>query len=175
MKSSSTSRPPTARRSRSRSGPSGGSPTRPSSSGRSRTVPQRRVARQGVRPQHRSRHDHHEQPVRDRPEHQPQDDVYPRACLRKWSPGPASPARNAAVPTPDQAMLDFIVPPEAKESVSLGRLKITDQIKENAQHALAQEVKAKRPAAASSWWTSACRGSSSCPRCARPPSTVPSR
>jgi len=39
----------------------------------------------------------------------------------------------------DQAMLDFIVPPEAKESVALGRLKITDQIKTNAQHALAED------------------------------------
>ena len=38
----------------------------------------------------------------------------------------------------DQAMLDFIVPPEAKESVLLGRLKITDQIRQNAQHALAE-------------------------------------
>ena len=38
----------------------------------------------------------------------------------------------------DKAMLDFIVPPEAKESVTLGRLKITDQIKKNAQHALAE-------------------------------------
>ena len=35
-------------------------------------------------------------------------------------------------------MLDLIVPPEAKESVSLGRLKITAQIRENAQKALAQ-------------------------------------
>jgi modulator of FtsH protease HflC len=40
---------------------------------------------------------------------------------------------------PEQAMLDFIVPPEAKESVSLGRLKITQEIKQNAQHALAQD------------------------------------
>jgi membrane protease subunit HflC len=39
----------------------------------------------------------------------------------------------------DQAMLDFIVPPEAKESVLLGRLKITEQIKKNAQHALAED------------------------------------
>jgi modulator of FtsH protease HflC len=40
---------------------------------------------------------------------------------------------------PEQAMLDFIVPPEAKESVSLGRLKITQEIKQNAQRALAQD------------------------------------
>ena len=39
----------------------------------------------------------------------------------------------------EQAMLDFIVPPEAKESVTLGRLKITDQIKQHAQHALAED------------------------------------
>ena len=31
------------------------------------------------------------------------------------------------------------MPPEAKESVSLGRLKITQEIKQNAQHALAQD------------------------------------
>ena len=31
------------------------------------------------------------------------------------------------------------MPPEAKESVSLGRLKIMDQIKQEAQHALAQD------------------------------------
>jgi membrane protease subunit HflC len=37
-----------------------------------------------------------------------------------------------------KAMLDFIVPPEAKERVSKGRLKITDQIKQNAQNALAE-------------------------------------
>jgi modulator of FtsH protease HflC len=39
----------------------------------------------------------------------------------------------------EQAMLDFIVPPEAKESVTLGRLKITDQIKQHAQHSLAED------------------------------------
>ena len=47
----------------------------------------------------------------------------------RWSRGPASRARKPPSAEPDQAMLDFIVPPEAKESVSLGRLKITDQIK----------------------------------------------
>jgi membrane protease subunit HflC len=49
------------------------------------------------------------------------------------------PGKKAADGEPDQAILDFIVPPEAKESVLLGRLKITDQIKQNAQHALAQD------------------------------------
>ncbi len=52
-------------------------------------------------------------------------------------------AGNATKKSPDsdaeQAMLDFIVPPEAKESVTLGRLKITDQIKQHAQHALAED------------------------------------
>ena len=43
------------------------------------------------------------------------------------------PGKKLADAEPDQALLDFIVPPEAKESVSLGRLKITDQIKQNAQ------------------------------------------
>ena len=37
------------------------------------------------------------------------------------------------------------------------------------------EARVRPRAAASSWSTSACRGSSSCPRCARPPSTAPSR
>src|SRR5205823_8990877 len=49
------------------------------------------------------------------------------------------PGQKPADSEPDQAMLDFIVPPEAKESVSLGRLKIVDQIKETAQHALAED------------------------------------
>jgi len=39
---------------------------------------------------------------------------------------------------PDQTMLDLIVPPEAKESVSLGRLRITAQIRETAERALAE-------------------------------------
>ena len=70
-----------------------------------------------------------QQPGRDRSEHQPQDDLHPGASRPRWSPRPASPARRPPGADPDQAMLDFIVPPEAKESVSLGRLKITDQIK----------------------------------------------
>jgi membrane protease subunit HflC len=39
----------------------------------------------------------------------------------------------------EQAIPDFVVPPEARESVALGRLKIMDQIKQEAQHALAQD------------------------------------
>jgi len=39
----------------------------------------------------------------------------------------------------EQAIPDFVVPPEARESVSLGRLKIMDQIKQDAQRALAQD------------------------------------
>ncbi len=39
----------------------------------------------------------------------------------------------------EQVIPDFVVPPEARENVTLGRLKIMDQIKEDAQHALAQD------------------------------------
>ncbi len=39
----------------------------------------------------------------------------------------------------DQAMLDFIVPPEAKEKISKGRLKITDEIRTEARCALAED------------------------------------
>ncbi len=49
-----------------------------------------------------------------------------------------APIGKAAGAQPDQSMLDLIVPPEAKESVSLGRLKITAQIRETAEKALAQ-------------------------------------
>jgi membrane protease subunit HflC len=38
----------------------------------------------------------------------------------------------------DQAVPDFLVPPEARESVTLGRLKIMDQIMQEARNALAQ-------------------------------------
>jgi membrane protease subunit HflC len=55
----------------------------------------------------------------------------PETVARAGEPG------KKAAAEPDQAMLDFIVPPEAKESVLLGRLKITEQIKRNAQRALA--------------------------------------
>jgi modulator of FtsH protease HflC len=50
----------------------------------------------------------------------------------------AAPGSKPSGPQPDQTMLDLIVPPEAKESVSLGRLKITAQIKEVAERALAE-------------------------------------
>jgi membrane protease subunit HflC len=49
-----------------------------------------------------------------------------------------APGSQPATAQPDQAMLDFIVPPEAKESIMLGRLRITAQIKETAQQALAE-------------------------------------
>ena len=39
----------------------------------------------------------------------------------------------------DQTMLDFVVPPEAKVSISQGRLKITDQIRNDAQRDLAED------------------------------------
>ena len=39
----------------------------------------------------------------------------------------------------EQAIPDFVVPPEARESIVLGRLKIMDQIKQDAQQALAQD------------------------------------
>jgi modulator of FtsH protease HflC len=39
----------------------------------------------------------------------------------------------------EQAIPDFVVPPEARESVSLGRLKIMDHIKQDAQRALAED------------------------------------
>jgi membrane protease subunit HflC len=51
----------------------------------------------------------------------------------------SAPGQKPAEAEPSQAMLDFIVPPEAKESVSLGRLKIMDQIKDTAQRALAED------------------------------------
>jgi modulator of FtsH protease HflC len=50
----------------------------------------------------------------------------------------AGPAKKGAGAEPEQAILDFVVPPEAKESVSLGRLKIMDQIEQAAQRALAE-------------------------------------
>ena len=76
----------------------------------------------------------------------------------------------------DQAMLDFVVPPEAKESISQGRLKSRPRSRTDAQRDLAEDgQRPEQRAAASSWSTSACRGSSSCLRCARPPSTAPSR
>ena len=41
-------------------------------------------------------------------------------------------------PTRTKPSLDLVVPPEAKESISQGRLEITGQIKDNAQRALAE-------------------------------------
>ena len=104
---------------------------------------QRRVAGQGVRPQHGPRHDHHAQPGRDRPQHQPQDDLHPgssprdarrrdaaatarRAEARRQGAGAGHPRLRRSARSPG-------------ESVTLGRLKIMDQIKQDAQHALAQD------------------------------------
>ncbi len=49
------------------------------------------------------------------------------------------PGQNVPAKAIEQAIPDFVVPPEARESVALGRLKIMDQIKQEAQHALAQD------------------------------------
>src|SRR6516165_6559172 len=54
------------------------------------------------------------------------------------SKGGAS-AKKGADSEQDQAVLDLIVPPEAKESVAIGRLKIMDQIKDDAERALAED------------------------------------
>jgi membrane protease subunit HflC len=51
----------------------------------------------------------------------------------------AAPGQKAGTKEVDQAIPDFVVPPEARESVTLGRLKIMDQIKQDAQRALAQD------------------------------------
>jgi membrane protease subunit HflC len=50
----------------------------------------------------------------------------------------AAPGQKPAAKELEQAIPDFVVPPEARETVNLGRLKIMDQIKQEAQHALAQ-------------------------------------
>ena len=51
----------------------------------------------------------------------------------------APPGQKPAAKELEQAIPDFVVPPEARESVTQGRLKIMDQIKQDAQHALAQD------------------------------------
>ena len=51
----------------------------------------------------------------------------------------ATTGQDAPAKALEQAIPDFVVPPEARESVALGRLKIMDQIKQEAQHALAQD------------------------------------
>jgi membrane protease subunit HflC len=67
----------------------------------------------------------------------------PEMVARAGAPGnPPGGAGAGAPPQPDQAMLDFIVPPEAKESIALGRLKITEQIRQHAQQALAEDGQA---------------------------------
>jgi membrane protease subunit HflC len=57
----------------------------------------------------------------------------------------AGAARKAATPDQDQTNLDFVVPPEAKVSISKGRLKITEQIKNDAQHELAGDTQRQNP------------------------------
>lgn len=47
-------------------------------------------------------------------------------------------AKKGAESDQDQTILDFVVPPEAKESIELGRLEITSQIKNTAQRGLAE-------------------------------------
>jgi modulator of FtsH protease HflC len=51
----------------------------------------------------------------------------------------AGPGRELPTKELEKAIPDFVVPPEARESVSKGRLKIMDQIKQDAQHALAED------------------------------------
>jgi membrane protease subunit HflC len=51
----------------------------------------------------------------------------------------AGPATKGATPDQDQTNLDFVVPPEAKVSISKGRLKITEQIKNDAERDLAED------------------------------------
>jgi membrane protease subunit HflC len=48
------------------------------------------------------------------------------------------PARKSGASDQEPTILDFVVPPEAKESITEGRLKITSQIKDDAQRALAE-------------------------------------
>jgi membrane protease subunit HflC len=50
----------------------------------------------------------------------------------------SGPGKTGTETDQDQAIPDFVVPPEAKESITLGRLKITSQIKDDAQRALAE-------------------------------------
>jgi membrane protease subunit HflC len=61
----------------------------------------------------------------------------------------ASPRRKDAPSDQDQANLDFIVPPEANVSIMKGRLKITDQIRKDAQRDLAGEPQRENPNTAS--------------------------
>jgi membrane protease subunit HflC len=60
------------------------------------------------------------------------------------SQGGAS-AKKGADSEQDQAVLDLIVPPEAKESVAIGRLKLMNQIKDDAQQALAEDGQKQAP------------------------------
>jgi membrane protease subunit HflC len=72
----------------------------------------------------------------------------PEMVARAGAAAPApAPGTQPAESEPDRTMLEFIVPPEAKESVLLGRLKITGQIKETAQRALAEAGSTHSPIA----------------------------
>jgi membrane protease subunit HflC len=51
----------------------------------------------------------------------------------------APPGQKPLAKELEQAIPDFVVPPEAREIVTLGRLKIMDHIKQDAQRALAQD------------------------------------
>jgi membrane protease subunit HflC len=53
--------------------------------------------------------------------------------------GASGPGRSLPAKELELAIPDFVVPPEARESVSLGRLKIMDQIKQDSQLALAED------------------------------------
>jgi membrane protease subunit HflC len=57
----------------------------------------------------------------------------------------AGTARKDTLSDQDQSNLDFIVPPEAKVSISKGRLKITEQIKNDAQRELAGDGRRQSP------------------------------
>ena len=63
----------------------------------------------------------------------------PEMIAAATSAAAATTGRNVPDKALEQAIPDFVVPPEARESVALGRLKIMDQIKQEAQHALAQD------------------------------------
>ncbi len=62
----------------------------------------------------------------------------PPEMLAAAAAATAAPNQKPQAKDLEQAIPDFVVPPEARESVTLGRLKIMDQIKQEAQDALAQ-------------------------------------
>ncbi len=54
-----------------------------------------------------------------------------------------APGKKGVDSDQDQTILDLVVPPEAKESISQGRLEITAQIKDNAQRAWPRPARAR--------------------------------